>query len=531
MMQELWKKNKENIKKDLNVIILCLYIFLPIFFLPVSVLLGERVYKIVFLIFNILFVALSYYKNKKIITIRDIVLTIILFCLFLIDFLLRKNSYTMSIYYIVIRTILIPFYYFDRIENKKDILKYLSLFAKVAVVMFLFDPLLHYFFTSTYMGYGFSIMLPSFLAIYIYHFIEPKENDYLFLILSAIGIVVFANRNCTLAILFALVLTFGFIKERFKNRKKIIKNIKLNFKKIIIKNFTIIGLLALSFGINYAIVKIDYAKNNPIVQPVDNTKNNSTTKKNDIDKNNVEGNKNNSDKNNDKVINDPSKETQNKSTDISSNNGKEENKNSGSNNTNISNNPSKNNNDKVTNNQSSNVKTEQKDDKVVSNGDDFDLNLRSYSFDKYFQVLTGKTDRILSGRIKIYKDVFTVIERDILSSPISLIFGRGTGYFMSLYKGVYTHCIFFDLFIEYGIIGSLIFLSLLVYCIFKFAKLYKKDKNIYLLGVYFLTIAFPKLLLSSHFQKEIKLFLFIFLILSIYPIDYKKIVGKLFKKK
>ena len=473
MIQKYWKTIKDSVKNDINVVIFCLYLFLPVFFIPVSVILGEKVYKVVFILLTLVLVITSCAKNKKLVSKREFFVGLILLVLFGIDFLLRKNSYTLSLYIVMAKTILVPFYFFNRIEKKTNILKYLSLFSKIAMVMFLTDPLFHYYFTESYMGYGYVIMLPAFLSIYLYHFIEPKENDYLFLTINVISTVIFANRNCILAIFFVFLLTLKFVRNKLKDRKKSFEKIKNNYKKFAVKNLITIGFFVLGFACNFVVAKIDYSikhPNNPPTPVVTPTPV-------------------------------PSVEPTPTSSGI------------------VTPTPTIG----PTATPALTPTPVATPTPVPTPEDDFDLNWNSYSFDKYWQVLNGKMDRILSGRIGVYNNVFKVIRENILTSPISLIFGRGTGYFMSLYEGVYTHCIFFDLFIEYGIVGTILFLILLGYCIYKFKKLSKKDKYLYLLAVYFFVIAFPKLLLSSHLQKEPAIFLFIILMLLTYPIDFKKI--------
>lgn len=483
MIQKYWSIIKDSVKNDINVILLCLYLFLPVFFIPVSVLSGETAYKIVFMGFTACFVIISCIKNKKIVSWKDFLVGSIVLFLFIIDFFLRKNSYTISIYLVAVRTILVPFYLFNRIEKEKrvNILKYLSIFSKIAMIIFLFDPLFHYYFTGTYMGYGYSVMLPAFLSIYLYHFIKPKDNDWLFLLLAGIGIVIFANRNCILAIFFAFLFSFKYFKYRVSNIKEILKQIKSNIKQFAISNLVVLLLLAFSFACNYGIAKIDYASKHPTPpkeQEVTPTPTPVVTPT---------------------PTPEPTPEPTGEPT--------------------VTPTP--------TLEPTLTPTPEPTLEPTPTPEDDFDFNWRSYSFDKYSQVLNGKTDRILSGRIRVYKKVFKVMNSDVLSNPLAITFGMGTGYFMSVYKGIYTHCIFFDLFMEYGVIGTIIFLTLLGYCIYKFVKLKKKDKVLYLVAVYFFTIAFPKLLLSSYFPKEESLFLFIFLILSVYPIDFKEI----FKRK
>lgn len=142
---------------------------------------------------------------------------------------------------------------------------------------------------------------------------------------------------------------------------------------------------------------------------------------------------------------------------------------------------------------------------------------KSYSLKKYEQLLSGQFETIFSGRTKLYLKAIDIIKNTASSNIWNLFLGNGTGYFMSVNDGVYTHSIIFDLIIEYGIVGFVIYFCTFIYCLIKWIKNSKKEK--FLFGVYLLCLSFPKVLLSSSFQKETYLCLFILFVISYFSKD------------
>ena len=452
---------KNNIKNNTNEIIFSLYMFLSIFLIPISILLNTKIYRILFVVFNIIFIGISYFKNKKIWIKKDILLILIVSVMFGIDFLLRRNSYTFTIYFDIAKCLILAGYYLFRIDDYKVVLRYLSLFSKVVLIVFAFDPLFGYFFTTHYMGYGYAIALPSFVAIYLYHFIEKKDGDLLYLIFCFVMTFVFANRTCFLCIMLLLLLTIKSLKKCFKNHDRLFNREKLIHCSIIIAAFVI------SFGGNYLIqyfkVKDNgIIENNSIVE--DNLKELNTDDDNELIQS--DGEYNVDEKNN-----------TNKSQEI-------ENKN------------------------------DEKEEVTITT--------RSYTFDKYLQVLKGNFDRVFSDRFQLYDKSINEIKNNHLKKPLIFIFGLGSGYYMSKYDGVYTHFIGFDLFLEYGIIGLIVGIAIVIYCFKKYFSLSRyEDNSIYLFTTYCLVLSFPKLLLSSYFQKEMPFFLFV-LMCMIVTVDKDK---------
>ena len=403
-------KNKEN----LNEFIFVWYIFSFFIFLPISKF-SIEIYRIVFIINTAVIFIMSYIKTGKILLKKDIILLFIVIGIFIIDFFFRKNEYTIQIYYEFIKRCYIPCYFFNRTTSIKSIMKYLSNISKIIILFYIWDPLLNYYFTGIYMGYGMSIMLPAFISIYTYCFIKKDKWDIIFLIFSFLAIFIFGNRTCLLAILFMIALSSPLLLRDFK---RIIYNIRKKQHKKTNKYCVILSCFII-------VVVFAYFCPAPENTCIANFK---------------------------KWINN-----------ISTGNGSF---------------------------------------------------LKSYSLGKYEQMMEGNYSNLISKRTIIYPKAIELIKNDFYNNLDKLILGNGTGYFMSINEGVYSHSILFDLIIEYGIIGIGLFGSIFIYCLIKWIKKAKKEN--FLFGIFLLCLAFPKLLLSSYFQKETYLWLFLIWVISQY---------------
>lgn len=106
--------------------------------------------------------------------------------------------------------------------------------------------------------------------------------------------------------------------------------------------------------------------------------------------------------------------------------------------------------------------------------------------------------RLFSGRFEIWQLAQNMIQDNIL-------FGSGTGAFQDRY-GFYSHNLYFDLMLQYGLIGLVAFLSLIIKSFYKIAT--SRDHAM-LMGFLFFCLWFPKLLLSLYFFKDIGIWCFL----------------------
>lgn len=471
-MKDKIKDKVLNIKKcKINELLFAWYIYSFVFLTPISIMFGVNAYRACFIMNLILVFIFSFIQTKKIILKRDFVLLLIATIIFLIDFIFRRNLYVVEIYSEFIKMCFIPCYLFNRTSNIKYIMKYLSNFSKVAIIFFIFDPLFDYHFSSTYMGYGFTIAVPAFLAIYAFNFINHNKINLIFLILALVSAIIYGNRTCLLSIIFMIILTSKLILNEFK-RRKIIRNI--NIISIIKKTALIIIVFALSFGINYLIV---YTSKTSVKEVFTNMKTKVISYFNQVESDDYTSEKGNVTKYNNVLID---KESNNKIVEEKTNN---------------------NQNNKEGNKKTTESKSNNKEEILVS---------KSYSLKKYEQAISGKYNTILSGREKIYEEAINLMKNE---KVLNLFIGNGAGYFRTLNsKGTYSHSIIFDLIIEYGLIGLFAFSILGMYCLIVFFRKVKKEK--FLFASYLLCLAFPKLLLSLYFQKDTYLWLFIIYIMT-----------------
>lgn len=129
------------------------------------------------------------------------------------------------------------------------------------------------------------------------------------------------------------------------------------------------------------------------------------------------------------------------------------------------------------------------------------LGFYSYTVHRLYQsVITGNLLSGFSSRRELWD-----IAKNLLTHWNTFIFGKGTGFFQSTY-GTYPHNLYFDIMIQYGILGvGVIFMFILnsLICVY-----YRQGYN-RILGLIFLCLWFPKLMLSLYFFKEISIWCFI----------------------
>ena len=123
----------------------------------------------------------------------------------------------------------------------------------------------------------------------------------------------------------------------------------------------------------------------------------------------------------------------------------------------------------------------------------------SYSIlhiDYFFR--SNNIDKLFSGRLSIWENAKILIADNLL-------FGSGTGVFQAI-NGVYTHNLYYDLMVQYGIIGLLFYGFLILISGY---KVFSLNGNKRLFGVIFLFLWFPKLFLSVYFYKDISFWIFL----------------------
>lgn len=123
----------------------------------------------------------------------------------------------------------------------------------------------------------------------------------------------------------------------------------------------------------------------------------------------------------------------------------------------------------------------------------------SYAIDSYIQAIESNSVSILfHGRLQIWQDAIEMFNK----SPL---IGNGTGCFLDAYN-TYVHNLFLDLLVQYGIIGMMFFIYLIVKAII---KIFTVRNDLLLPGVLFFCIWFPKLIFSQYFFEDKAIWIFV----------------------
>ncbi|HRK61089.1 MAG TPA: O-antigen ligase family protein [Candidatus Omnitrophota bacterium] len=131
---------------------------------------------------------------------------------------------------------------------------------------------------------------------------------------------------------------------------------------------------------------------------------------------------------------------------------------------------------------------------IFLSGYDFVKNLgyKSYALEKFFDFLFGQGDsRFMSDRDVIWRAAIEMIDE-------KLFWGHGMGAFQERFDA-YSHNIFLDFAIFYGVVGALIFLLIIFFALIKALAFKEANK---LLAFLFLCLWFPKLFFSLVFVAD-----------------------------
>lgn len=156
----------------------------------------------------------SEYKiNEKVVYFALIILVF-----FSIDSCLRWNEISFIYLYQYVYSGLIPLFFLSAVNDYEKLLKYFSFFSVFAFLLFGNDPLDGYPLFADYMEYGFRLVLPAFLGVFIgFHYFKIKWMLF-FEILIFVSIVFFANRSSLMAVILFICLYFIYNSS---NKKKL----------------------------------------------------------------------------------------------------------------------------------------------------------------------------------------------------------------------------------------------------------------------------------------------------------------------
>lgn len=161
------------------------------------------------------FIRTSSYVSKQFIAVSLIVLLVLSF-----DIAFRYNFYATKYAYQFIFFGLLPAFLLSRIENTVNLIKYLSIFSVIVISAYTLDPLNNYFFSTDYLKYGYSIMLPAFMAAHLGRKYMHYRWLLIFEFISIFQLLFFGNKGA-----FAVALAYVILNKLFidgLNRRKIL---------------------------------------------------------------------------------------------------------------------------------------------------------------------------------------------------------------------------------------------------------------------------------------------------------------------
>ncbi|MED4694902.1 O-antigen ligase family protein [Peribacillus frigoritolerans] len=239
-------------KLDANEFLFVTYIWMFTFLKPILQEYSNYSFFIL-IITTIIILSISIIKNGARIGIKYILFLVIVELNILIDILWRINDYSFSIQSNIIIFGLISVYLFSKIKDYNKVLYYYCFYSIVAFLLFFSDPFFNYKVFQDYLGFGYYIIVPSYIGFFI---LRKKFKLKYFIpleIFCLIEALLFSNRGTTFCILFFLILY-----ELLINRVNYKQFIKYIFIFIII-SFIISNLSTIANNLYSYILKNGYS--------------------------------------------------------------------------------------------------------------------------------------------------------------------------------------------------------------------------------------------------------------------------------
>lgn len=216
-------------KEKINTILFILYFWSFVVLKPIIIFFPNySTFIISFIIFVILIVSLLVNKGNVVVN-KAYILPITLLCLSLFDLVFRLNSYTTKY---IIELVFYAFFSIYLVSMIRDYKYFIEYMFKISIIVFIFfglDPLNDYYYFDNYMGYGFNLILPVFLATHFFK-LQSKSKFYALLeIFILLMLIVFSNRSVIVS-----VITLYLIELLYRNKSL--------YKKIF---YSLLGLLFL----------------------------------------------------------------------------------------------------------------------------------------------------------------------------------------------------------------------------------------------------------------------------------------------
>jgi len=187
------------------------------------ILIGSSYSSLILLIVAALLCAYSFLLSIRRQKNQLIFISIVLFVaeIILIDYLVRNNGMQMREAYNFIVYGVIPLFLLCGVRNYDALIKYFSIVSILTGLLYLADPFLGYQWSSDYMSFGFSAILPAFCGAVLYCIYFSNRRAWILIFIFFVEMVLFANKSAILcAVIFFLVAYIGFdYSFRIKRRR------------------------------------------------------------------------------------------------------------------------------------------------------------------------------------------------------------------------------------------------------------------------------------------------------------------------
>lgn len=111
------------------------------------------------------------------------------------DFVVRHNSMQVEIYYNFMLYGILPLFFLSSVRNYKIVLKAYTTLSIVVGIVFLADPFMNYRWSSTYMEFGLTFMLPAFCGALIALFCYKKKPSIIPCAIFLIEMIICGNKS------------------------------------------------------------------------------------------------------------------------------------------------------------------------------------------------------------------------------------------------------------------------------------------------------------------------------------------------
>ncbi|MCA9329770.1 O-antigen ligase family protein, partial [Candidatus Saccharibacteria bacterium] len=239
---------KPSINNSINGLLLALYLgWLAIFRYFTNMLSTDSILLTMLPVAVVLAVSLIVNRRSTVISKSTLTVGLITVVILALSAAFLYNPVVLSYGYNFLVYGLIPLYLIGRLNDISSFFKYFAYVSMFTVLILGLDPLDGYAITGDYMVYGYYVMLPAFVALYISRKYYGIKWLLLFEILTLFLIIVFANRDAALAAI-ALVIMSNLLVDTVTRRRLLL----IGLSSVII----LIGLLnieiILEWGINIA---------------------------------------------------------------------------------------------------------------------------------------------------------------------------------------------------------------------------------------------------------------------------------------